>query len=184
MELRHLITNELHLNYELDWIKRWAHYAPQKIALTDGDSGESMTYSKLYELSISGAALLKNKYQIKKGDRVIHFSTNEMNTFVLFFALSRLGATLVPINYRLTPRELSYVITNAEPQLIVYEQSFKGLLHEIKNDIQIPEEKWLPLVGENSFASQVLTETQKELGFDADPLSFILQARQVFRRVR
>lgn len=146
-------TADVTPQYELDWLKQWSLYAPKTAALTDGDSGQTYSYSELYRLSLSGAAFLKKKYNIQKGDRIVHLSTNETSTFVLFFALARLGATLVPINFRLTPRELSYVITNAEPNLIVFEQAFKGLLSEIKNDIQISEDRWLPLVGDNSFTT-------------------------------
>lgn len=161
-------TTELTPQYELDWLKRWSLYSPKKLALTDGDTGQSLTYSELYQQALSGATFLKKKYNIQKGDRVIHFSTNETSSFVLFFALARLGATLVPINYRLTPRELSYVITNAEPALIVYEDAFKGLLTEIKNEIQVPEKNWLPIVGENSFASLITKEKPDHLEFQSE----------------
>ncbi len=168
------MTSETSPPYELDWLKKWNLYSPNNLALTDGDTGESLTYSKLYELSKAGAAVLKNKFGIKKGDRVIHFSTNEISSFTLFFSLSRLGATLVPINYRLTPRELCYVITNAEPTLIVYENSFSGLLTEIKNEINVPEDKWLPLTGENSFSVLAANETHAEETFSSEALTTAL----------
>lgn len=167
-------TTDLTPQYELDWLKKWNLYAPNSPALTDGDSGQSYTYSQLYQLALSGASFLKKKYNIEKGDRVIHFSTNELSSFVLFFALARLGATLVPINYRLTARELSYVITNAEPTLIVYEEAFKGLLVEIKEDIQLPEERWLPIVGPNSFAALSTHEKPDYTEFHSEVLSTAL----------
>lgn len=151
------------LQYELDWLKKWNLYSPQAVALTDGETENSLSYAQLFDLSKKGAAFLKSKYNLKKGDRVVHFSTNETSTFILFFALARLGATLVPINYRLTPRELSYVMTNAEPSLIVYEKSFEGLLVEIKKEI--PACGWLPLVGDTSFASSIAIETKEESDF-------------------
>lgn len=169
-----MIKPDLTPHFELDWLKKWSLYSPNGVALTDGDGGQSYTYSQLYKLSLSGATFLKNKYNIQKGDRVIHFSTNEISSFVLFFSLARLGATLVPINYRLTPRELSYVITNAEPSLIVYENSFKGLLVEIKSEIHLPENKWLTLVGENSFTSLSALEKPEYAAFDSETLTTAL----------
>lgn len=169
-----MITDPVELPYELDWLKRWNQYSPQQIAITDGDTGKSFTYAELYALSLSGAYLLKNDYQLKKGDRVIHFSTNEVTSFILFFSLARLGATLVPINYRLTPRELTYLIQDAEPQLIVYENAFRDLLQELKNEIRISENLWLPLTGENSFASGVMTNQKKESQFHSDELTTAL----------
>lgn len=171
-ELQPKLQHEL--QYELDWLKKWNLYAPNSLALTDGDTGHSITYSELYNLSLSGASFLKKKYNLQKGDRVVLFSTNELSSFVLFFALSRLGVTLVPVNYRLTSRELSYVITNAEPALIVHEETFKGLLLEIEKDIQVPENRWLPLVGDQSFASLSKNEKPDHLDFHSDTQSTAL----------
>lgn len=165
---------ELAPQYELDWLKKWNLYAPHSLALTDGDTGQSFTYAQLFQMALSGASFLKKKYNLQKGDRVIHFSTNEVSSFVLFFALARLGATLVPINYRLTPRELSYVITNAEPTLIVYEEAFKGQLLEMRSEIQVPESHWLPLVGENSFHQLSSLEKSSHLEFHSDSQSTAL----------
>jgi fatty-acyl-CoA synthase len=151
-----MISTQSEAHYELDWLKRWNLYAPNSLALTDGENNLSLTYAQLYQQACCGADFLKTRYNIKAGDRVLHLSTNEISTFVLFFALSRLGATLVPVNYRLTARELSYVISNAEPQLLVYEEAFLGLLTEIKSEIPVKIENWLPLTGPKSFSTSTL----------------------------
>ncbi len=152
-------------DYEIDWLKRWNQYSPKSKALTDGDSGQNYTYAQLYQHSCAGAAFLKKRFDIKPGDRVVHFSTNEAASFILFFALARLGATLVPINYRLTAREVSYVIGNAEPSLLIYEESFFGLIQEIKSELTLPAERWLPLVGAESFLSESLLTTDTYTDF-------------------
>lgn len=123
---------------ELDWLQRWAQFSPQAKALTDGDSGRFLNYQELYEQSCTGAAYLQKKSNIKAGDRVVLFSTNEINSYILFFALARLGATLVPINFRLTARELIFVINDADPTLVIYEQQFSQLMSEIKKDLKNP----------------------------------------------
>lgn len=123
--------------FELDWLARWAQYSGDAIAITDGDSGQSLNYSSLYQRACSGAAYLSDKYGIQKGDRIVHFSTNELSSFILFFSLARLGATLVPINYRLTARELTYVINDAQPVLVVVEGQFNEILQSIKDELQV-----------------------------------------------
>ncbi len=160
--------------YELDWLKRWSQYSPNAIAITDGETNTSLTYSQLYQQACLGATFLQKKYDIKPNDRVIHFSTNEVSSFILFFSLARLGATLVPINYRLTARELSYVINNAEPQLLVYEESFAGLLNEIKAEISIPTDSWLTLIGPESFSSELKKEKIFFTDFKSELLSTAL----------
>ncbi len=123
--------------FELDWLARWAQYSGDAVALTDGDSGQSLTYSALFQRACSGAVYLQEKFNIKKGDRVVHFSTNELSSFILFFALARLGATLVPINYRLTARELIYVINDAQPNLVIFEEQFSEMLQSIKSELRV-----------------------------------------------
>lgn len=139
-----MINHESSIN-EMDWLKRWSHYSPTAIALTDGDSGQQLCYADFYKQACIGAAYLKSKFGIQPGDRVIHLSTNETASFVLFFALSRLGATLVPINFRLTARELTYVINDADPALLVYEDQFLPTLTSVKNELKLAESKWIPL---------------------------------------
>ena len=143
-------------DFELDWIKRWNWYSPLRPALSDGDSGHSLNYAELYQKSCLGAGYLKENFNVKPGDRVLHFSTNEVASFILFFSLARLGATLVPINYRLTAREVCYVINNADPSLLIYDEAFMGLLKEIETEISVKPSHWLPLVGANSFQSALV----------------------------
>ena len=124
---------------ELDWLSRWAELSPKATALTDGDTGRSLNYLEFYQQACAGAAFLKTKYNIKKGDRVVHFSTNELSSYILFFSLARLGAVLVPINFRLTARELTYVINDADPALIIYESQFTETMQSIQKDLKSSE---------------------------------------------
>lgn len=157
----------LEMNYELDWLKRWNLYAPNNSAITDAQTGLTLSYSEVFEKSCAGAAYLKTQFQIKPGDRVVHLSTNEVASFILFFSLARLGATLVPINYRLTAQELGYVIENAEPNLIVYEEQFLTPLKEVEDKIAIKENRWLPLVGKNSFEQSLHITQEKFTDFQS-----------------
>src|SRR5690349_5014393 len=113
---------------ELDWLQKWNQYSPQSIAIKDGDTGREFTYGKFYEMAARGAGFLKSKYQIEAGDRVAVLSTNELEYVFLFFALQRLGATLVPINFRLTQREVEHIVSDCEPKLIVHQAEYTGIV--------------------------------------------------------
>jgi len=95
--------------HELDWLKKWSQYSPHANALIDGDTQKEYSYEDVYHQACAGAHFLQNKYDVKYGDRVLLYSTNEVSSLILFFSCIRLGATLVPINYRLAPREISYL---------------------------------------------------------------------------
>ncbi len=115
-------------SFELDWLKRWNQYSPHNVAIKDGDSGREITYGQLFAAACHGAAFLRDQYEIKRGDRVVLLATNELESVFLFFALHRLGATLVPVNFRLTKREVDHIVKDSDPALIVVQEAFSSLV--------------------------------------------------------
>ncbi|MCX7978763.1 MAG: acyl--CoA ligase [Bdellovibrionaceae bacterium] len=109
---------------ETDWLKRWNLYAPQNIAITDGDTGRNINYAELYRMSLIGAEKLKRDFGVECGDRVAVLSMNEPEYVAMFFAAQRLGAILVPINYRLTGPEIEHILTDCSPKLLVVQSDF------------------------------------------------------------
>jgi fatty-acyl-CoA synthase len=63
---------------ELDWLKRWAHYSPLKVAIQCGESGRTFTYSDLFKQSQQLAGTLAERFGIERGDRVACLAQNEL----------------------------------------------------------------------------------------------------------
>ncbi|MFC1786247.1 AMP-binding protein, partial [Candidatus Neomarinimicrobiota bacterium] len=63
-------------------------------------------------------------YNVKKGDRIAVYSKNRSEYVLILLACIKLGAIIVPLNFRLTPRELDVLITDADPTLFIYESDF------------------------------------------------------------
>lgn len=116
---------------ELDWLQKWNSYCPAKVALKDGDTGREVSYSELFQKACKGAYYLKNKYGIEPGDRVALLSANELESIFLFFALQRLGAILVPINFRLTSREVDHIVSDCEPRLVIYQNDYSDTVKDL-----------------------------------------------------
>lgn len=116
---------------EWDWLKRWAVYSPNAIAIHDANSGESWSYRDLHELTNRFSELLMTEHGIGFGDRVAILAKNHMAFVPLFFALQRLGAALVPVNYRLTAREITHILGDSQPSLTLVSQEYQGLMREI-----------------------------------------------------
>lgn len=68
---------------------------------------------------------------IRHGDRVAMLSYNRPEWFVLLFALAKIGAVLVPINYLLKPREIGYILEESGPAAIVCEDELWEKLGEL-----------------------------------------------------
>lgn len=116
---------------ELDILKKWALYSPQAIAIKDGESGAEYNYQDFYRYAQAGAAFLQTEHGIKAGDRVAVLSTNELEYVFLFYATQRLGAILVPINFRLTGPEVEHILQDCEPKLLVIHRDFASLTENL-----------------------------------------------------
>jgi len=78
---------------------------------------------------------------VSKGDRVAWLGYNSPEMLVLLFALARLGAILVPLNWRLTAAEHKTILADCTPKWITFDKDFepiaRGLgIPVLKNSIQ------------------------------------------------
>lgn len=121
-----------------DWFDKWALYSPNKIAVKEYETGRTYTYKEVNNLSNYLAAYFQNEYKLGKGDHVAVLAENCLEYIVLFGVAQKLGITLVPLNYRLTSKELDYVVSNSEAKLIITEEKFHAKIAEL--DIYIKTE--------------------------------------------
>jgi fatty-acyl-CoA synthase len=126
---------------ETDWLKQWAKYSPLGIALKDATSGREFTYSEFYAISQRLALHLREHYNVQAGDRVAVLATNEIEYFFLFYALQRLAAIMVPVNFRLTPREVAHILADSRAKLLILQRSFAGIVDEIEPSSR-PTSQW------------------------------------------
>lgn len=101
-----------------DWIGRWGRADGGREALVDEISGRRQTYAELAGDINRLAHLLAGPLGLGKGDRVACLSLNRAEVITLFFAASRLGAVLVPLNFRLAPGEYDYYLTDCAPKAL------------------------------------------------------------------
>jgi fatty-acyl-CoA synthase len=126
---------------ETDWLKKWATYSPSAIAIQDADTKAQYTYKQLYYLSCQIASHLKNHFEVGVGDRVAVLATNEMEYVPLFFAAQRLGAILVPVNFRLTSREIDHILEDSGAEVLIAQDNFKETIEKL-NPKFVPDKRW------------------------------------------
>jgi acyl-CoA synthetase (AMP-forming)/AMP-acid ligase II len=73
---------------------------------------------------------------VKKGDHVATLASNGKELVETIFAVLRLGAVLVPLNIRLSPRELSYIIDHADVSTLIFRAEFEGLIRQVQPTIK------------------------------------------------
>jgi fatty-acyl-CoA synthase len=113
-----------------DLIERNAAFAPDKPAILF--EGEILTYAAFAKRIEQAARALKAEFDIGRGDRIAILSLNRPDYLVLLYACARLGAMLVPLNWRLAVTEQLFILSDASVKMLVLEQAFAEILPELK----------------------------------------------------
>jgi fatty-acyl-CoA synthase len=113
----------------LDPLRQWRNLAPSRVALVDRAGDQRYSYGELDALADRWAGLLASE-SISRGDRVAVVSGNRIEVIALFFACTRIGAALVPVNWRLAASELDTILAHAQARIVVGESRFLSLLDE------------------------------------------------------
>lgn len=117
---------------------------------------ERISYAELDARS-NGVANLLVGQGVRRGDRVAILSKNNTGFVDTLFATAKAGAALVPLNWRLAPVELGWIIGDCAPTLLVVEHGLEGLL---------PPSTVVPLLG---FEDQGGVRWDAPLGDGVDP---------------
>jgi fatty-acyl-CoA synthase len=108
-----------------DLIDRNAAFAPEKPAIRFGSA--ALTYAQLAQRIAAAARTLKSQLGIGRGDRVAILSLNHPDYLVLLYACARLGAMLVPLNWRLAVPEQVFILADAGVKAVVVEKGFAAV---------------------------------------------------------
>ena len=98
-----------------------ASAAPDRLAWEFFERGERITYRALREL-VNRLADGFARAGVRKGSHVGVMLPNVPAMPTTWLALARLGAVMVPMNIAYTPRELSYVVSDANVEFIVIDE--------------------------------------------------------------
>jgi fatty-acyl-CoA synthase len=116
-----------------DLIERNAAFTPDKPAIIF--EGETLTYTAFNTRIKQTARALKAEYGVSRGDRVAILSLNRPDYLVLLYACARLGAMLVPLNWRLAVAEQSFILSDSSVKVLVLEQAFAQILPELEKSL-------------------------------------------------
>jgi fatty-acyl-CoA synthase len=101
-----------------DHVSLQARLEPQRLAAIDLASGRRWTYAQL-DAAVARCVRVLVERGCQVGDRVASLARNRVTLVVLHLACARLGTIYVPLNWRLSPPEITALIEDAEPRLIV-----------------------------------------------------------------
>jgi fatty-acyl-CoA synthase len=113
-----------------DLIARNAAFTPDKPAIRF--PGRTLSYATLAERIVQAARALKSRFGVGRGDRVAVLSANHPDYLVLLYACARLGAILVPLNWRLAVPEQVFILSDAAVKALVIEQGFAAVIPPLR----------------------------------------------------
>ncbi|HEY2293147.1 MAG TPA: AMP-binding protein [Thermoanaerobaculia bacterium] len=112
--------------------------APEKPALRFQD--DTLTYGDLFARADALAAGLAAR-GVRKGDQVAFFLGNRPEFVIAYLAVIRLGAAMVPINLAYREREISHMLADSEPRLLITEQAQAAILEGLEvGEVLLAEE--------------------------------------------
>ncbi len=128
-----------------DLLRRSAARMPDKLAVVCGEV--RWTYAEFDRISSRLAAGLAER-GVTKGSRVAILARNSHAFVALRFALARLGAVLVPINFMLKAEEVGYILRHAGAMMLATDSGLAPLSRAAKAlDTSVRELIWLPSEG-------------------------------------
>lgn len=100
-----------------------------KIGVIDGE--KQFTYAQFGERTHRLANALR-KLGVEKGDRVSFVTYNTHQLLEGYFGVNEAGAILNPINVRLTPQDIAFILNHAGSKAVIFHNDFLPLVSSIR----------------------------------------------------
>ena len=136
---------------------------PNKTALVF--EGRRWTYAQWNRL-VNKTAHAFRAAGIGKGDRVAILTYNLPEQVTAFYALMKIGAIPVPINYRLAANEVKYIVDDLRARILMFEEALRAPVEAIKDRIGVEK---LVYVGEKPAGREISFEDFIAPGAEGEP---------------
>ncbi len=113
-----------------NWVTVQALRNGGRTALVDDIGGRELTYRELEGRTNRLADALARR-GVRRGDRVGLLTLNSPQMMEVYFAVAKLGAITVPVNFRLSPREAAYVLADSGASFLFSSTGLAGLAEAV-----------------------------------------------------
>ena len=110
-------------------LDRWAERQPE--ALFALEVGRRMSYAEAASSTRRIAAGLVKAGLLPRA-RIAILARNRIEVVLVYYAASRAGVTVVPLNTRLAADELAYILADAEPLVVFVDEPFVDLVDRLR----------------------------------------------------
>jgi len=113
-----------------EWISKRARLYPERLFLREEDGREFD--NREFNRRVNRMAHALGGMGLARGDRVAALMTNSSEFLEIFFACAKTGVIMVPLNFRLAPPEMIYIIRDSAPQTLIYSPDFADKVKAVK----------------------------------------------------
>lgn len=136
---------------------------PDKVALVF--EGRRWTYAQ-WNRVVNKAAHAFRAAGVGKGDRVAFLTYNLPEQVTGFYALMKIGAVPVPVNYRLAANEVKYIVDDSRARILVFEEALRAPVMAVKDKLGIEK---LIYIGAKPEGAEIPFEAFVAPGSEAEP---------------
>lgn len=93
-----------------------------KEAIVEEKTGKRLTFGE-WQDEVHRVANALLEAGVRKGDRVSTYLFNTLELANVYFACGKIGAVINPINFRLKGKEIHFILEDAEPKVVLFEEA-------------------------------------------------------------
>ena len=126
------------------FLKKRAEICPNREAFVEFERNRRFTFGELNSRANRIANGMLNK-GICPGDRVATLLKNSIEFVETYFAIAKIGAVMVPVNWRLVAGEIGYILQNCGAQALVYDSDFDTAIDSLYSGAcgELDVEHWI-----------------------------------------
>jgi fatty-acyl-CoA synthase len=148
-----------------DVVRRQARYRPEKTAYVIG--AHRVTYRR-FDATANRLAHALRALGVGRGDRVATLAQNRVEYPAVYFAVAKLGALHVPINFRYRAGEIRYALDQSGASVVLCAREFTEVVRDLRGDLPALRHV-IPLDGEDPGSFADLTSRASEAEPPAEP---------------
>ena len=116
----------------LEFLRRTRRLYPKREAVVDGDL--RLTYEQFSGRCDRWSTALR-RLGVRPGDRVAYIAPNIHAQLESFYAVPQIGAVVVPINYRLSVNDFSYIINHSGARIVCAHADYLEAVDSVRADL-------------------------------------------------
>ncbi len=118
-------------NSILEYLMETIAEHPDRTAVVSGDGNQKLNYGQLDKRANRLAHALI-ELGVEQGDRVAIFQTNRWQYVEQYLAILKIGAIVVPMNFRLKTPEALYILNDSGAQTLIFEERYLPIFEPTK----------------------------------------------------